>query len=162
MKRFTIKEKIVCLGDDFTIRDEHGNDAYFVDGKVFTIRDVLLFQDMRGNTLATIRRKLLSLGTTYVIERDGHETTVHKHLFTLLRCTFSVDVPGPNDLEAVGSLLDHEYEFRDTSGRVAARVSKAWLALRDCYGVEVAPGVDEVLILASVIVIDRCCHEERR
>jgi hypothetical protein len=32
-----------------------------------------------------------------------------KHLFTLFRCRFTVDVPGPDDLEAEGSSLEREY-----------------------------------------------------
>jgi uncharacterized protein YxjI len=30
----------------------------------------------------------------------------------------------------------------------------------DTYGVEVADSEDPVLILASTVVIDMCCHEE--
>jgi uncharacterized protein YxjI len=161
MSHYRIREKVLCFGDDFTIRDAAGRDVYYVDGKVLTIRDALSFQDMEGNELAVIRRKLLSIGRTYVIERGGRTTTVHKHLFTLLRCRFTVDVPGPGDLEAVGSFLDHEYEFRDAGGGVVARVGKKWLALTDTYAVDVADGADDVLILAAAIVIDRCCHEDR-
>lgn len=159
MKNFIVREKIFDLGDDFIITDEVGSDRYFVDGKVFTIRDVLIMQDMAGNDLATIRRRLLSFGPTYEIERNGRVTTISKHLFTLFRCRFTVDVPGPNDLHVQGAFLDHEYEFMDDSGRSVATVSKKWLGLTDRYAVRIADDVDEVTILAAVIVIDRCCHE---
>ena len=52
------------------------------------------------------------LGTQLEIYRDGQvQAVVKKSLFTFLRCTFTVDVPGPDDLEATGSLTDHEYRF---------------------------------------------------
>ncbi|HEX6544329.1 MAG TPA: hypothetical protein VF040_21410 [Ktedonobacterales bacterium] len=35
-----------------------------------------------------------------------------------------------------------------------AAVSKQWFSLTDSYGVEVAPGMDDVLILACAVVID--------
>jgi uncharacterized protein YxjI len=159
--RYILRQRLLSFGDDFTIRDEQGRDVYFVDGKVLTIRDALSFQDMQGNELARIHRRLLSLGPTYQIERAGRVTSVHKHLFTLLRCKFTVDVPGPDDLEAAGDFLDHEYEFRTESGRAVATVSKRWFALTDTYGVDIAPGQDEVTILAAAIVIDRCCHERK-
>src|ERR1041385_3904936 len=108
--RYVMKQKLFCWGDDFTIRNEAGNDAFFVDGKAFTIGDKLSFQDMQGRELAFIRQKLLSWGPTYEITRDGQlAAVVKKQLFTLLRCKFTVDVPGPDDLEAQGNFLDMEY-----------------------------------------------------
>jgi uncharacterized protein YxjI len=82
---------------------------------------------------------------------DGEE----KH-FTLFRCKFSVDVPGPDDLEAQGSFLDYDYKFT-RGGHTAAEVSKSWFSMRDTYGVEIADGEDAVLILASTVVIDMVC-----
>ena len=158
---YQMRQKMFCFGDDYTIRDADGNDVYFVDGKVFAIGDKLSFQDMQGNELARIRQRLLTIGKTYEITIGDQTTVVHKHLFTLLRCKFSVDVPGPNDLEAVGSLLDMEYDFRDSADRVVASVSKRWFAIRDTYGVEITGGVDPVTILASAIVIDLCCHGDK-
>lgn len=159
---YQMKQKMMCFGDDFIIRDQSGREMYYVDGKVLSIRDSLSFQEMNGHELATIRQRLLALGKTYDIEIGGRTTTVHMHLFTLLRCKFTVDVPGPNDLEAEGSLLDMEYEFRTAGGDVAATVSKRWFAITDAYGVEVAEGQDPVLILASAVVIDQCCHGDRK
>ena len=78
--------------------------------------------------------------------------------FTVFRASFTVDVPGPDDLEAQGSFMDHEYTFT-RGGKTVATVSKAWFSFTDSYGVDVAPGEDDVLILASTVVIDMCCHQ---
>lgn len=156
--RYLMKQKIFAWGDDFTIKDEGGNDAFFVDGRAFSIGNKLSFQDMAGNELAFIHQKLLSWGPTYEISRNGElVATVKKHLFTMLRCKFSVDVPGPDDLEAQGSFMDYDYRFTRGS-QVAAEVSKKWFTLRDTYGVEIADGEDAVLLLASTVVIDMVCH----
>ncbi len=162
--RYLMKQKIFAWGDDFTIKDEAGNDAFFVDGRAFSIGNKLSFQDMAGNELAFIHQRLLSWGPTYEISRNGElVATVKKHLFTMLRCKFSVDVPGPDDLEAQGSFLDYDYKFTRSSQTVA-EVSKKWFSLRDTYGVEIADGEDAVLLLASTVVIDMVCHgdEKRR
>src|ERR671921_705895 len=112
--RYVMKEKLFALGDDFTIQDENGRDAYFVDGKAFSV----------GDQLAFIKQKLFAWGKTYEIYRSGAlAAVVKKELFTLFKCRFTVDVPGPDDLEAQGDFLDHEYEFmRD--GHTVASVSK--------------------------------------
>lgn len=159
--RFLMKERFFAIGEDFDIQDEHGNVVFHVDGKAFTIRDQLSFQDAAGNELVYIRQKLLAIGRTYEITRGGElVAAVKKDLFNLFRCSFTVDVPGPDDLSAEGSLLDHEYTFR-RGDRVVATVSKRWFSFRDTYGVEIAEGEDAVPILASAVVIEMACHGEK-
>jgi uncharacterized protein YxjI len=157
--RYAMKQKLFSLGDDYRILDQDGRDVFFVDGKAFVVlRNRLAFLDMEGNELAEIRQKLLTWGPTYDILRSGKVVaTVRKHLFTLMFCKFTVDVPGPDDLEATGSLFDYEYTFR-RHDREVATVSKRFFAWSDSYGIDIAKGEDDVLILASSVVIDLCCH----
>jgi uncharacterized protein YxjI len=160
--RYIMRQKVFCFGDDFVIKNEAGDEVYKVDGKVFTIGNKLSFQDMNGKELAFIQQKLLSWGPTYEIYRDGElAAVVKKHLFTFFRCAFTVDVPGPDDIEAQGSFLDMEYSF-SRDGRDIAEVSKRWFSFSDTYGVDIAEGEDDVLILASTVVIDMVCHGDRK
>ena len=165
MARYRLRQKMFSFGDDYTIQDDAGRDAFYIDGKVFSIGDKLSFQDMKGNELARIHQKLLSIGKTYEIEWSGgpaggtQRATVQKHLFTLFRAAFTIDVPGPGDLEAQGNLTDHEYTFT-RGGQTVATVSKRWFSMTDSYGVDIADGEDVVLILASAVVIDLCCHPD--
>lgn len=160
--RYVMRQKFWAWGEDFIIRDENGTDIFLVDGRAFSWGDKLSFQDMHGNELAFIRQKLLSWGPTYEIERDGKlAAVVKKELFTFFRCRFTVDVPGPDDLEAQGDFLDHEYTL-ECSGRTAAQVSKRWFSWTDTYGIDVASGEDDVLILASAVVIDMVCHQDNK
>jgi uncharacterized protein YxjI len=43
-----------------------------------------------------------------------------------------------------------------------AQVSKQWFAWSDTYGVQISPGEDDVLILASTVVIDMACHGDHK
>jgi len=157
-----MKQKLFSWGDDFAIKNEAGEDVFFVDGKAFSIGNKLSFQDLQRKELAFIRQKLLSWGPTYEISRGGEvAAVVKKHLFTLFRCKFTVDVPGPDDLEAQGSFLDMEYKF-ERDGKTVAEVSKRWFSWADTYGVEIRDGEDDVLILASTVVIDMVCHADRK
>ena len=160
--RYVMKQKLFSWGDDFRIRDESGKDVFFVDGRAFSLGDKLSFQDLAGKELAFIRQKLLSWSPTYEISRGGQvAAVVRKELFTLLRCRFTVDVPGPDDLEAEGNFLDMEYSFT-RGGRKVAEISKRWFTWADTYGVDIADGEDEVLILASTVVIDMVCHADNK
>ena len=160
--RYTMREQILSWGDDFTIRDADGRVAYQVDGKVFSFGDKLSFRDASGNELALIDQKLLSIGPQYEIIRGGRTVAVvKKRLFTMFRARFTVDVPGPDDLEATGDFLHHEYAF-ERHGREVARVSKRWFSLSDTYGIEIDEGEDDVVILASAVVIDLVSHPDER
>ena len=151
--RYQLQQKLFAFGDDFRVRDETGADRYIVDGKVFTLGHRVIIRDTRGGEEATIHQHLIALLPTYEITRQGEEVAEVRKKLTLFREGFTVDIPGPDDLSVQGDLFDHEYVFtRD--GQTVATVSKQWFTLRDSYGVEVEPGVDPVLILASAIVID--------
>ena len=155
-----MRQKLISWGDDFTIKSADGQDAFFVDGKVFTFRKQLSFQDMHGNELAHIVQKLLAWGPTYELYRQGQlAAVVKKSLFSPFHCTFAIDVPGPDDLVARGSFTDHEYVISRGDTPVAT-ISKRWFAFADSYGVDVQPGEDAVLILASTVVIDTLCHPD--
>jgi uncharacterized protein YxjI len=157
-----MKQELFSWGDDFYIRDDAGNNVFFVDGKVFSLGNRLSFQDLNGNELATIEEKLLSWGPTYEIRRNGElAAMVKKQLFTFFSCTFNVDVPGPDDLEAKGDFMDHEYAFK-RGGETVATVSRAWFSWSDTYGVDIGEGNDDILILASTVVIDMVCHADAK
>jgi uncharacterized protein YxjI len=159
--RYLMKQKFFAWGDGFTIKDEAGHEAFIVDGHAFSIGHKLSFQDTSGNELAFIKQRLLSLGHTYEISRAGElVATVKKKHFTLFRCKFSIDVPGPDDLEAQGSFLEYDYQFTRGS-RTVAQVSKQWFSLRDTYGIDIADGEDPILLLASAVVIDMICHDDK-
>lgn len=156
--RYQMRQKFFAFGDDFVIRDAEGSEYFYVDGKVFSIGNKLSIRDTAGDEVAHIQQRVFSWGPTYEIYGTGGLfAVVKKSLFTLFHCTFSIDVPGPEDLEASGDFLDHEYAFA-RAGRPVASVSKAWFSLTDSYGIDIAEGENDVLLLASAVVIDLCCH----
>ncbi len=117
---------------------------------------------MSGRELAFISQKLFSWGPKYDIYINGElAATVKKEHFTFFHCKFLVDVPGPHDLEAEGDFMDHDYRF-NRGGREVAQVSKQWFSMRDTYGVDIADSEDDVLILASTVVIDMVCHGDKK
>jgi uncharacterized protein YxjI len=159
--RYQMKQKWLCLGNDYVVRDDADRDVYYIDGRVFSLGQKLSFQDMQGNELAFISQRLLSWGPTYEIYRAGAlAAVVKKVLFRLFHCEFTVDVPGPDDLVAEGDFWNYEYTFT-RHGHTVAQVSKAFFSWTDSYGIEIASGEDDVLILAATVVIDLCQHQKR-
>lgn len=148
MARYTMRQRLVSIGEDFDIADEHGNLVFRVDGKVMRLRDTFVLEDLQGREVATIREKKLALRESMNILRAGTTiATVRKARFTPFRNKFTIDVEGDKDIVAQGDILHHEYELRRGDDAVA-RISKHRLALSDTYGIEIAPGEDDGLILA--------------
>lgn len=158
--RYQIREKVFSIGADFWVTDEQGNEAFLVDGKALRLRQTFELKDRSGTIVATVRKKLLAVRDSMDIERDGTViATVKKAVFSPLHHRSVVELPGGGELEAVGNILDKEFEIR-SGGAVLARISRAWFRIRDTYGVEVAPGQDEALLLAVAVCLDRIHHDE--
>jgi uncharacterized protein YxjI len=160
--RYKMRQKMVAIGQDFWIENEQGQKVYKVDGKALRVRDTLLFQDAHGNDLCKIQEKLLRIRDTMDIEGPGGGklATVKKALITPLRDRWTVKVGNGPDMEVQGNILDHEYTIQE-GGKKVAEVSKKWFRVRDSYGVEVAPGQNDVLILAATVVVDMMAHPGR-
>jgi len=87
--------------------------------------------------------------------------TVHKAVFSPLRHRAVIDLSGGRRLEAVGNLIDKDFEILD-GGQAVARVSRSWFRVRDTYGVQVAPGENDALMICIAICLDRIHHDEER
>jgi uncharacterized protein YxjI len=160
--RYLIREKFFHITEDSTITDENGQPVFQVNGKLLSIHNTLVMRDMTGAEVATIRKHLIALRPTYEISHQGQEVAeVRKRLFTPFVDRFTVDIPGPQDLEIQGSIFEHEFTIHGGSDLVAT-VSKRWFSLTDSYAVDVAPGQNVALVLASVLALDLAEDAERQ
>jgi uncharacterized protein YxjI len=159
---YRMRQKLVSIGDDFWIEDEHGERVFKVNGKALRVRDTMVFEDLNGRELFKIHEKMLHLRDTMAIQDgDGHDVaTVKKALITPLRERFEVKVEHGEDLEVKGNVVDHEYKI-ERDGEKVAEVSKKWFRVADTYGVEIEQGQDPALILAVTAVVDSMTHPTR-
>jgi uncharacterized protein YxjI len=157
--RYRMQEKLIAIGDDFWIENEAGQRAFKVNGKAIRVRDTLLLETPNGEELFSIQAKMLHVRDTMNIERGGRKVaSVKKALVTPLRDRFSIDVEDGDDLEAKGNIVDHEYKI-ERKGDQVAEISRRWFRVRDSYGVEIAPGQDDALLLAITVCIDQMTHD---
>jgi uncharacterized protein YxjI len=153
--KYRMREKVFAIGDDFWVENDAGERAFKVDGKALRIRDTLVLEDASGAELYTVQEKKLHIRDTMEIERNGHTVaTVKKALISPLRDRFSIEVEDGEDMQAKGNIVDHEYKI-ERGGEKVAEVSKRWFRIRDTYGIEIAPGQEDALILAVTVCIDR-------
>jgi len=160
--RYQMQQKMVAIGDDFWIENEQGQRAYKVDGKALRVRQMLVLEDANGNEQCRIQERMLRIRDTMAIEGpDGSNiATVKKAMITPLRDRWSVDVTSGQELEVQGNILDHEYTI-EAGGAKVAEISKKWFRLRDSYGVEIAPGQNDALILMITVAVDEMANPGR-
>jgi uncharacterized protein YxjI len=153
--RYQMRQRMISIGDDYTIEDDHGERVYKLDGKALRIRKTILFEDMHGHELCKVQERMLHVRDSMEIEgpEGNRMALVQKAMIAPLRERWSVKVEDGPDLEVRGNIVDHEYTI-ERDGDKVAEISKRWFRVRDTYGVEVSPGENDILILASTAVID--------
>ena len=158
---YIIRDRMFRLGEDSDITDEAGQLVLRVDGKVMSLHNRLVLHDQAGREVGQVHRKLAALRPAYEISIDGKDVAdVRKHLFTVFGERFTIEVHGAGDMEIDGDLFSHEFTIR-RDGQTVATISKRWLSMTDSYAVDVAPGEDDVLILASVLALDLAIDAEQ-
>jgi len=129
---YVIRERLLHLGEDSDITNEAGQPALHVDGKVLSLHNRLILRDQVGREVGQVHRKLAALRPTYEI---------------------TIDVHGAGGMEIKGDLLSHEFTI-DQDGHTVAAISKRWLTATASYAVDIAPGENDLLVLASVLALD--------
>jgi uncharacterized protein YxjI len=157
--RYQLREKLFSIGDDFWIETDEGRRAYKVNGKALRIRSTFVIENPSGDELLKIQEKKLSIRDAMRIERGGATVaTVKKALVSPLRHRFNVELEAGGELKVKGNIIDHEYEI-ERDGTKIAEVSKRWFRVRDTYGIEIAEGQNDALILATTVCLDEMAHD---
>ncbi|MEU3046915.1 MULTISPECIES: LURP-one-related family protein [unclassified Streptomyces] len=160
--KYLVRDKIFAIGDDYWIEDERGRHAFLVDGKALRLRDTLELKDPSGYVLVTLRQKLLSLRGAMTIEREGETlATIRRKRLSLLRNHFRVALSDGTELDVSGRILDREFAV-EYDGELLAHISRRWLTLRDTYGVDVVrEDADASLLIAVAVCVIRMAERER-
>jgi len=153
---YVLKQKLLSIGNNFTIKDVDGHDAYQIKGQVLAIGDKLSFQDLEGNELIYIEQQFFN---SYELWRDGQRfAEVKRDLFRFLRRRFTVTLSAGDDLEAIGDILNFEYVVKRGDRKIAT-LTRQWFRLSDTYFIQIDDDdPDPVLVLAVALVIEVVTH----
>ena len=153
--QYQMREKMFAIGDDFWVETNGGERAFRVNGKALRVRDTLVLESSAGEELYTIQEKKVRVRDTMDVEQGGKTVaTIKKALVSPLRERYSIAVEGDSDLEAKGNIVDHEYTI-ERDGEKVAEVSKRWFRVRDTYGIEVAAGQNDAMLVTVAVCIDQ-------
>jgi uncharacterized protein YxjI len=152
--KYQVREKIFRLGEDNDILNEAGQPALQVDGKVLTLRGLMLVNDLAGTEVGRVSRKLVSLMATYDITlASGVTAELHQRFSGPFHPKWTLSVTGGTDMEMTGNFAGHDFILTE-NGQTVATVSKAWISLADSYGVDIVEGQNDLLILCAVLALE--------
>jgi uncharacterized protein YxjI len=152
--RYQVREKLFRLGEDNDILDDAGQPAYQVDGKVFSLQGLMLVNDLSGDEVGRVSRKLMALLATYDITLTGGVSAeVHQRFSGPFHPKWTISVANGSDLEMIGNFAGHDFLLTE-NGQTVATVTKAWISLADSYGVDIIDGQNDLLILCSVLALE--------
>ena len=148
--RLFIKQKVFSLNAKFNVKDEDGNDKFYVEGEFLSLSSKLHVFDAAGNEAAMVYRRLMTLLPRFVVEINGAEVAEIVKDFSFLVPKYHLE---GTSLRMEGDFLDHEYVLQD-GDRVVMKMSKEWFTWGDSYVLDIERPEDEILALSIVLAID--------
>ena len=147
-----IKQKVFTIKDKFTVKDEAGNDKYFVEVKFLSLGKKFYIYNMEKEEVAYIEQKLMNLMPKFFVYVKGEKIAeIHKKL-SFLKPKY--EIVGKNWVTN-GDLWAHEYNITDMdSGNQIASIHKEWMTWGDSYMLDIEDEKHEISIMALILAID--------
>ncbi|MDK2951781.1 MAG: hypothetical protein PWQ77_1446 [Kosmotogales bacterium] len=157
--KFIIREKMFTFSDKFTIKNETGEDCYFVWGEILCIGNKLHFEDKNGKEIFYIEQKLFTLLSEYDVYQNGELIAKIKRKFSFKP---KFDIWGKfGEYELKGNIWAHEFSIEKDDMPVAT-VSKEWFTWTDTYGIDIFYDDNQDFIIALVIIIDQSIYDKNK
>jgi uncharacterized protein YxjI len=156
LPRYRLVERIASIAEDFVVQDDHGQRAFILVGKKHRLRGTLILRDLQGSALWAIPHRTEQTRDSMEINGpDGRILAkVERTMITPLRDRYLVKIGEQDVFEVEGNIVAHEYRIENF-----AKISTFWFRMRNSYGVEVTPGQNVPLVLATTICIDQMTSE---
>ena len=185
VRTFAVQERLSSFtGEDFDIHDAYSGAPFVrVRGAMLHLpgKDKMVMRDANdGRELLELDRKLVAATPTYDIYRRGGGGEkigwIEKKLIAMTD-TFDVYMEGkggfgvtglfkpPPAYRITGDFMDRSFVMRNEENEVVARIGEDWVMEFDAfnhYQVQVAPGMDALLVIACLCAIDEEFDEEHK
>lgn len=155
--KYYMKSRFFSLKEDFWIKNEYGEDTFFVDKKFLSLG--LQFDMIKNNEiLYSVKEKLLTFLSNYEIYNSMEVVAKVNQKLTFMRDKIKVDSKY-GEFTIQGNLFDYSYRiYKDNM--VVAKIEKELFAFTDNYQVDIN-FEDEAFILTLVVIIDNIIDKQK-
>lgn len=145
-----MKQKVFSLGEKFTVKDNEGNDSYYVEGSFLKVSKTFSIFNEARNQVALVTKKVFSFLPTFFVEVNGQEILTIKKEFSFLKARYAIDSA---NIRVQGNWWDMTFEVFQ-QGEIIGQVSKEWFTWGDSYKIQIIKEEMEEIIVALVVAID--------
>ena len=155
--KYYMKPKFFAIKEDFWIKNEYGEDTFFVDKKFLSLG--LQFNMIKNNEiLYSVKEKLLTFLSNYEIYDNMEVVAKVNQKLTFMRDKIKVDSKY-GEFTIQGNLFDYSCRiYQDNI--VVAKIEKELFAFTDNYEVDI-DFEDEAFILTLVVIIDNIIDKQK-
>lgn len=151
-----IKQSVFTLQEKFTVKDELGNDVFFVEGSFMSIPKKYNIYDVDGHLVCEIEKQMFRMFSHFNVWTKAVSLTLKRN-FSFMYTSISIEGQ-PWKLE--GDFFGHNYEVMYGASPIMS-INKHWFTWGDSYELNVQDDEDALLCLAIVIVVDRIMAENQ-
>lgn len=153
--RYQMKQRLMAIGDKGVIYDQAGNAVYRNQGRFFNLTDKIKMLDGLENEVATLHSKLLQFPKSFYVEIGGKEAAkVTPKPMALLKAAFDIVLASGERWKLSGKLSNHSFTLENEKGQVIATASRDWITITDGYGIDIAEGQDDLLVLMVIVALE--------
>ncbi|MEG2364818.1 MAG: hypothetical protein RR904_05780 [Bacilli bacterium] len=155
--RYYMKSKFLKIKEDFWIKNEYDEEAYFVDNKFLTFG--LQFDiSKKDRVLYSVKEKLLTFMSNYEVLEHGNVVAQVNQKISFLKDRLNVSCKY-GELNVKGDYFDYNYGIYQGI-KLIAKVKKEMFSFTDNYYIDV-DFEDEAFVLVLVVIIDNIIDKQK-
>lgn len=121
--RFLIRQKYFSIRDGFYITDEAGRNAYFVQGKIFTLGKQLTMYDLSGREILFIKQRIFRILPTFDVYQNNEVVAKIKRILPLIFVKrYKVKSSLFGDLKIKGNVFAWNFAIVDAQGKARPNI----------------------------------------
>lgn len=161
-ERYRAPQNIAAVQGRILVKNDRGRAAFEIDGGMQLIADVVRVRALTGDAACMIQGSAV-LNEESIAIVDPHQVplaTIERVELSPVRDRFAVHRGSAASWRVDGRVADYEYRLFEQDAEIA-EVSRRWFRTRDSFGIQVAAGQPDLLVVAVAVCLDLLLHAGR-
>jgi uncharacterized protein YxjI len=161
-ERYRAPQNVAALQGRILVRNDRGRAAFAIDCGLQLLADVVRVRTLAGDAACLIQGgALLSGESVAIVDADQKMVAAIERVeLSPVRDCFAVHRGADTSWRVNGRVADYEYRLWEHDLEIA-EISRRWFRARDSFGVQVAAGQPDLLVVTVAVCLDLMLHAGR-
>ena len=161
-ERYRAPQNVAANLGRILVRNDRGQAAFEIDSGTQPSADIVRVRALTGDAVCVIPGRALLGGDIVEIVDPNQETlaAIERVELSPVRDCFTVHRGSKAPWRVDGRVVDYEYLLWEQDAEIA-EVSRRWFRARDSFGVQVADGQPDLLVMTVAVCLDLIVHAGR-